>query len=118
MANVEFTIRAMADKYGLTYRALRFWEQKGLIVPRRDGRARFYSAEQDQQIAMIVRWSRAGFSLVEVKDMLLKAKQDPSDLDEYIRHRLPALYSEHAERQKNLNDCREALGASSLSVAA
>ena len=39
----EFTINELASEFALTHRALRFYESRGLLAPRRDGRRRFFS---------------------------------------------------------------------------
>ena len=43
MAQTEFTITELAQEFGLTHRALRFYESRGLLAPQRDGRRRIFS---------------------------------------------------------------------------
>lgn len=66
----EFTIRQLAETFGVTARTLRFYEQKGLLTPRRRGATRLYSAADRARLALILRGKRVGFSLDEIKEML------------------------------------------------
>ena len=66
----EFSIRDLAEEFGVTPRTLRFYEQKGLIGPKRRGSARVYSAADRARVELILRGKRVGFSLDEIRDML------------------------------------------------
>src|SRR5690606_21352750 len=66
----EFTIRDLAEAFGVTARTLRFYEQKGMLRPRRRGAARIYSAADRAHLALILRGKRVGFSLDEIREML------------------------------------------------
>ena len=68
--DAEFTIRDLAETFGVTARTLRFYEQKGLIEPHRRGATRLYSAADRARLALILRGKRVGFSLAEIKEML------------------------------------------------
>jgi DNA-binding transcriptional MerR regulator len=75
MANIAksrsvFTISDLADEFELTLRTLRFYEDKGLIEPRRDGQQRLYSRRDKARIKLILMGKKVGFSLSEIKDML------------------------------------------------
>jgi len=67
-----FTISELAREFGVTTRTMRFYEEKGLISPRREGQKRLYSAADRVRIKLILRGKRIGMSLdesVEVIDM-------------------------------------------------
>ena len=66
----EFTIRELAQEFGVTPRTLRFYEQKGMINPDRRGAARIYSAADRARIELILRGKRVGFALDEIKEIL------------------------------------------------
>jgi len=51
-------------------RALRFYEDEGLIAPQRRGTARVYSARDRARLAWILRGKRVGFSLAEIREMI------------------------------------------------
>lgn len=64
------TISAVVERYGVTARALRFYETKGLLAPHRRGRSRVYEAADLARLDFVIRARRLGFSLDEIKDML------------------------------------------------
>lgn len=65
-----FTISELSAKFGLTSRALRFYETKKLIEPQRVGSRRLYSKRDKARLALIVQGKNVGFSLDEIKEML------------------------------------------------
>ena len=65
-----YTIRELAERYGVTARTLRFYEQKGLLNPERRGATRLYSKADRARLALILRGRRVGFSLEAIRDML------------------------------------------------
>jgi len=65
-----FTITQLCDEFGVTARALRFYEDEGLISPRRNGLARVYSWRDRARIAWILRGKRVGFSLADIGEMI------------------------------------------------
>lgn len=93
MGDELLTIRAVADRFGLTLRSLRFWEDKGLISPAREGQARLYAPSLVAHIEQIAAWSRAGITLREIR-MLLRMKDDAQPTASYISGRASALRQE------------------------
>ena len=70
-ADEEFVrIGDMARKYGVTLRALRFYEDKGLIAPKRDGSTRLYSRKDNARLKLILLGRKIGFSLRDVKQIM------------------------------------------------
>ena len=65
-----FTIGELSQEFDLTLRALRFYEDKGLITPQRRGITRLYTAEDRERIALIVRAKKLGFTLNEIRDLV------------------------------------------------
>ena len=65
-----FSIGEMCDAFGITARALRFYEEEGLIAPERRGTQRLYSERDRARVAWILRGKRTGFSLAEVRELL------------------------------------------------
>ncbi len=93
-SNEELTrIGDMARLYGVTLRALRFYEDKGLIQPVRQGTTRLYTRRDRARLKLILRGRKIGFSLREVKQIL--DLYDPSGTN--VRQYRVAL--EKAERQ-------------------
>jgi DNA-binding transcriptional MerR regulator len=63
-------IGEMAKNYGITLRTLRFYEDKGLISPKRDGSTRLYSRRDKARLKLILLGRKVGFSLRDVKQIL------------------------------------------------
>ncbi len=64
------TIREMARDFGVSIRALRFYEDRGLLRPRREGAARLYGANERRNLKMILKGKQLGFTLAEIHEML------------------------------------------------
>lgn len=65
-----FTIRQLCRDFGVTARALRFYEDKDLLHPARRGQTRVYSARDRARLKLILRGKRVGFSLTDIRDLL------------------------------------------------
>jgi len=74
----ELTISRMCKQYHVTKRALRFYEEEGLISPRREGRWRFYDEKARQRLEMILLGKRLRFSLTEIKEIFNNVNVDDS----------------------------------------
>lgn len=75
----EWTISEMSRDFGLTLRALRFYESKGLIGPQRFGGARYYSARDRVRLTLIINAKRMGFTLSETAAMIGQAGEGEVD---------------------------------------
>lgn len=71
-----FTIRQLCVEFKVTPRALRFYEDKGLLSPGRDGMNRVYSHRDRARLVLILRGKRVGLSLAEIRDILELYKVD------------------------------------------
>jgi DNA-binding transcriptional MerR regulator len=60
-----WTVRELADEFGVTTRTLRFYEAEGLIAPERAGTARVYHARDRARLRLILRGRRFGMTLAE-----------------------------------------------------
>jgi DNA-binding transcriptional MerR regulator len=65
-----YSIAELAREYAITARTIRFYEDEGLIKPRRQGLTRLYSAGDRTRLGWILRGKRLGFSLAEIKELL------------------------------------------------
>jgi DNA-binding transcriptional MerR regulator len=65
-----FTIGDLAREFGVSLRALRFYENKGLLAPQRAGLARLYSAADRQRLVQILKGKKLGFTLTEIRQMI------------------------------------------------
>ena len=65
-----YSITDLCEEFGVTARALRFYEDEGLIAPARQGLTRIYSWRDRARLAWILRGKRVGFSLAEIREMI------------------------------------------------
>src|SRR6185436_2902199 len=65
-----YSISDLAEEFGVTPRAIRFYEDEELIKPTRQGQTRVYAPRDRARLALILRGKRVGFSLTEIKEML------------------------------------------------
>jgi DNA-binding transcriptional MerR regulator len=66
----HYSIGELCDEFGVTARALRFYEDEALIGPERRGTARLYSDRDRARLAWILRGKRVGLSLADIKELL------------------------------------------------
>lgn len=65
-----YTISELAKEFDVTTRTIRFYEEKGLIQPRRDGQKRLYSPADRVRIKLILRGKRIGLTLAECVEVI------------------------------------------------
>jgi DNA-binding transcriptional MerR regulator len=69
-----YTIGDLAREFGVTLRTLRFYEDRGLLSPRREGTARIYDARDRSRLAVILKGKQLGFTLTEIRAMVAEEK--------------------------------------------
>lgn len=67
------TIGDLAREFGVSLRTLRFYEDKGLLSPRREGQARLYDERDRGRLALILKGKKLGFTLSEIRAMVEQA---------------------------------------------
>ena len=65
-----YSITELCEEFEVTARALRFYEDEGLIAPERQGLSRIYSWRDRARLAWILRGKRVGFSLADIREMI------------------------------------------------
>ena len=100
-ADRTYRIAELAQEFGVTARALRFYEDKGLISPQRQGQTRIYSTRERTRLFLIVRGKRLGFSLDEIREMI-----DLYDLPDNQVSQLQVSIQRFRERIKSLEQQR------------
>ena len=65
-----FSISDLAKEFALTTRAIRFYEDEGLIAPERKGTSRIYGTRDRTRLKLILRGKRLGFSIQEIREIL------------------------------------------------
>lgn len=75
-----FAIGEIARDFGVTLRALRFYEAKGMLKPRRRGTTRFYTLSDRDRLATILKGKELGFSLRDIREMLAASTAPAQDV--------------------------------------
>ncbi len=94
-----FTIGDLAREFGVTLRTLRFYEDRGLITPRRSGMTRLYNERARDRLGLILKGKHLGFTLTEIRAMLEAEEKGGSELK--LGRDQVAEQIEHLERQKS-----------------
>jgi DNA-binding transcriptional MerR regulator len=97
-----FTIGDLARDFNVTLRALRFYESRGLITPRRSGLTRLYTPRDRARLVLILKGKHMGFTLQEIRALLAshEAKGGQGDLKlsaSQIEEQLTMLTKQRAE---------------------
>ncbi|MGO8844071.1 MAG: MerR family transcriptional regulator [Methylocella sp.] len=96
------TISQMSRLFDVTLRTLRFYEDRGLLTPRREGNARFYRAADRVRVEMILRGKKLGFTLTEISDLIGgKGATETPDLEEQLEPQQVIKQIGHLERQRD-----------------
>ena len=66
----SFTISELAGEFDISTRTIRYYEEVGLINPRRDGNRRIYTRSDRTRLKLILRGKNFGFTLEEIKEMI------------------------------------------------
>lgn len=113
MSAPTFTISQLAKEFDLTTRAIRFYEDMGLLTPERAGLQRVYSARDRARLTLTLRAKRLGLSLTQARD-ILDMYDSPRDTVPQLEKFLGVLGSHRAqleaqltELQANLAEVRE-----------
>ena len=84
MMSDMLTITELARETGITARAIRFYESKGLLTPRRAGTTRIYTHRERGRLQLILRGKRLGFSLTDIGEYLDLYDADPTQHDQIL----------------------------------
>ena len=82
-----YSIRQLCREFDATARALRFYEDKGLLTPARKGQTRVYNARDRARLKLILRGKRFGFSLEEMRQLLDLYDREGTQLTQLSRTR-------------------------------
>ena len=104
------TITELAREAGITARAIRFYESKGLLTPRRAGTPRIYTHRERGRLQLILRGKRLGFSLTDIGEYLDLYDADPAQHDQIVllldkvNNRIGELESQKADIDDTLKE--------------
>jgi len=103
---IQYTIGDLAKEFDLTTRAIRFYEDMGLLRPLREGpggRNRVYSARDRTRLKLTLRAKRLGLSLTEAKD-IIDMYDSPRDTGPQLRKFLAVLADHRHQLEEQLAD--------------
>jgi DNA-binding transcriptional MerR regulator len=66
----EFSISELAQEFDITPRAIRFYEDQGLLAPRREGQKRIYTPRDRTRLKLTLRGKRLGLTLSEIRELI------------------------------------------------
>src|SRR6185369_1422923 len=107
-ATPTFSIGELAREFGLTTRAIRFYEDCGLLRPARAGKSRVYSAGDRARLTLTLRGKRLGLKLAEVKE-LVDMYETQRDTEAQMRRFLDVLARHRAQLESRLAELRTTL---------
>ncbi len=113
MAKSElWTVSELAGEFDLTTQALRFYEEKGLLSPRRVGKARVYDHRDRARLTLVRKYQRLGFSLDDIREYLSLYRSGRPNVDQYrdglgkIRRRLTELKTMKRDIEETMSELR------------
>jgi DNA-binding transcriptional MerR regulator len=110
-----YSVSELANELGVTPRALRFYEDKGLLAPQRAGHTRVYTRRDRGRLKLILRGKRLGFTLREVREWLELYEPEPGHavqmarLKDRLRTRIATLEQQRDDLDATLAELREVL---------
>jgi DNA-binding transcriptional MerR regulator len=111
-----YSVSELANELGVTPRALRFYEDKGLLAPQRAGNTRVYTSRDRGRLMLILRGKRLGFTLREVREWLdlyepgAGQAAQMTRLKDKLRQRIATLEQQRGDLDATLAELREILG--------
>jgi len=105
---VTYTITELSQEFDITPRAIRFYEDMGLLTPARDGRNRVYTVRDRTRLKLTLRGKRLGLSLQEIKQ-LVDMYESPSDTTQQLTAFLAILQAHRDQLAQQMEDIRVTL---------
>jgi DNA-binding transcriptional MerR regulator len=108
-----YTISELSEELDITARAIRFYEARDLIRPKRTGSSRIYSAEDRQKLVLILRGKNLGFSLEDIREFLHLYDADPKHeasnklLLEKVETQIKRLEEKRADTERSLRELKD-----------
>ncbi len=103
-----FTITELTREFGISTRTIRFYEDEGLINPVRRGRTRLFRQAERRLLSFILRGKRLGFSIAEIREILLMYKESPGEAGQ-LRLLMARVDEKREELEQKRRDIEETL---------
>jgi len=108
-ARLSFSIGDLSRELAVTTRTIRFYEDQGLLAPRRQGQNRIYGPRDRVRLQLILRGKRLGFSLREIRDMLEMYDAPEGEVGQ-LRHFIAKMRERRADLRRQRADIDAVLG--------
>ena len=105
---VTYNISELASEFEVTTRTIRFYEEKGLLDPNREGTRRIYGPADRTKLRLILRGKRLGLSLDESAEIILMYGT-PGNNRKQLERLLAKIQEKHADLKRQQNDLRAML---------
>ncbi|MCE0731206.1 MerR family DNA-binding transcriptional regulator [Halomonas sp. G15] len=92
--------------FEVTTRTIRFYEQEGLLAPERRGQTRIYNEKDRVRLKLTLRGKRLGFSLAEIREVVMMYDAMPDGNRRQLRRLLEILADKRANLERQLEDIR------------
>ena len=106
MPNTQpYSISELAAEFDITTRTIRFYEEKGLLMPARKGSNRVYTAGDRVKLKLILRGKRLGFSLEESASIVAMYDPEQGNVDQ-LQKLIATIRGKRSELQQQLHDLK------------
>ena len=106
-----YRIGDLAREFDVSLRTLRFYEDRGLISPKRSGSTRLYSNEDRKRLKIIILAKNVGFSLIEIEALLKVYDDDDTEQDvTYLVSKFKEQFSRLSSQKEELERSMDELG--------
>jgi len=118
------TVTELARETGITARAIRFYESKGLLKPKRAGTTRVYTHRERGRLQLILRGKRLGFTLTDIGEYLDLYDADPTQQDqialllEKVNVRIQELEAQKTDLEVSLKELSHVRDQARMALAA
>src|SRR5882757_4295860 len=108
-----YSVTQLGVDLGVSARAIRFYEEKGLVSPRRAGKNRVYTTRDRARMILILRGKKLGFTLREIREYLDLYDADPTHAKQLrlllkaVRSRIVQLEDQRVALEEALGELRE-----------
>ncbi len=112
-AKERYSIGELSEDVGVTARAIRFYEARGLLTPLRIGTTRSYSARDRARLHLILRGKNLGFTLEDIAEYLALYDADPAQIAQTqllltkVEDAISGLQSKQADIERALRDLKD-----------
>ena len=112
-ADRTWTIAELANEFGVTHRTIRFYEDRGLISPQREGTRRVFHPRDRVRLELVLRGKRLGFDLAEIRRIVDMYDDAPGEAGQlrYLLDQIAGRREELEQRRRDIDTTLSELDA-------